>query len=331
MKQLNYLYLIILIVFICCTTKQDNRTFPDSKDISTFKKTEFLPTLEHNISPDKNAIYCATLLYAWDKIRDEIDAPLKIDKLLNDLTLLNNSKSYIDVLKRNEYEVSANITGNQIETTAEFKKSLPFDTELSNVKDRLNFNGEKVEAFGDKGQSDMINILYYNNDSDFVIKLTPKDKEHEIILCKANLGLKSMSDIYNEVHKKILMGELVTQNGYHNLLYIIRDMDEVIIPKIQFNIESHYTKLEGNQFQSNLLKYQIKIAEQKTAFLLDEKGADISSYDRMCVIELSNKKEELKPKKLIFDKPFCLFLKRKESKYPYMGLWIANTELMIKE
>ena len=41
--------------------------------------------------------------------------------------------------------------------------------------------------------------------------------------------------------------------------------------------------------------------------------------------------EKPKPKKMIFNRPFLILLKRAESKNPYFGLWIANTELMTKE
>jgi len=41
--------------------------------------------------------------------------------------------------------------------------------------------------------------------------------------------------------------------------------------------------------------------------------------------------EKPKPKKMIFDKPFLILLKRKDAKNPYFGLWNTNTELMIKE
>ncbi len=38
-----------------------------------------------------------------------------------------------------------------------------------------------------------------------------------------------------------------------------------------------------------------------------------------------------KPKKMVFDKPFLILLKRTDAKNPYFGLWTMNTELMIRE
>jgi hypothetical protein len=44
-----------------------------------------------------------------------------------------------------------------------------------------------------------------------------------------------------------------------------------------------------------------------------------------------SKYEKPKPKKMIFDKPFLILLKRTDAKNPYFGLWATNTELMTKE
>jgi hypothetical protein len=38
-----------------------------------------------------------------------------------------------------------------------------------------------------------------------------------------------------------------------------------------------------------------------------------------------------KPKMMIFNKPFVVFLKRKDAKHPYFGVYIANEELLKKK
>lgn len=37
------------------------------------------------------------------------------------------------------------------------------------------------------------------------------------------------------------------------------------------------------------------------------------------------------PKKMFFDKPFLLLMQRKNAPNPYFVMWVANTELMIRE
>jgi len=114
--------------------------------------------------------------------------------------------------------------------------------------------------------------------------------------------------------------------------YYLSEDDEVVIPKINFNIETNYPTLEGHKFQTEERNYTIITAWQRTAFILNEKGAEIESLViSMVLSEEENGEENLRPKKMIFDKPFLILLKRTYSQNPYFGLWAANTELMIKE
>lgn len=53
--------LLAVSILICCKSE---REFPMVKKLSEFKNTEFIATLEENITEDKNSIYCATLLFA---------------------------------------------------------------------------------------------------------------------------------------------------------------------------------------------------------------------------------------------------------------------------
>lgn len=79
--------------------------FPAVKKLAEYPQTEFLLTLEHRFSKDKNAVYCVPILYAWDGLRKYINAPFEIDKKWQDLVLLNDSKSFVDVLKPEEYKI----------------------------------------------------------------------------------------------------------------------------------------------------------------------------------------------------------------------------------
>jgi hypothetical protein len=35
-------------------------------------------------------------------------------------------------------------------------------------------------------------------------------------------------------------------------------------------------------------------------------------------------------REFVFDKPFLLCLKEKEAKYPYLAIWVDNSELLVK-
>lgn len=334
-RQTAIILTIILTTLYSC---KNDRKFPEVKKLSEYKNTQFIPTLENKISNDKNSVYCATLLFAWDEIRKQINSPLTISDEYFDLKLLNKSTFFENGLKSNEYNVSGEVDGNLIIARAEFNKSLPFELKLQSFKNKLTFDGQKVSSFGVYGYDDyeqlkIVQIVYYKNDNNFIIKLLPKDKEHEIILFKTDQSFNSIAEMTTEIEKMTEIGKTEKKNEKINWKYYYSEEDIVIIPKFNFNIETNYTNLEGNGFSSNKQNFQIETAWQRTAFILDESGAEIESEAEIEVATeaMEEEYEKPKPKKMIFDKPFLILLKRTDSKNPYFGLWTANTELMTKE
>lgn len=320
------------------TTKIQEEKFLKVKNLSAYHKTQFISTLDCKISNDKNSIYCATLLFAWDEIRKQINSPLIISDEYSDLKMLNNSTSYKNVLKSNEYKVSGVVEGDLIKARAEFNKSLPFKLKLQSFKNNLTFDRQKVSSFGVNNndsyeQLNIVKIIYYKNDNNFIIKLLPKDKEHEIILFKTDESYNSISDMSNEIERLTEIGKNEMKNEKTDWKYYYNEEDIVVIPKFNFNIETNYTSLEGNNFKSYKQYFQIVRAWQRTAFILDESGAEIESEAEIVAAPAAMVEEHDKPtpKKMIFDKPFLILLKRTDAKYPYFGLWTTNSELMAKE
>ncbi len=312
-------------------------TFSKVTKLSEYKNTQFIPTLEHAISNDKNSVYCATFLFAWNEIRKQINSPLTISDKYSDLILLNKSTSFFNVLKSDEYDVNVEFEGFRIQAKAEFNKSLPFELKLQSFKNKLTFDGQKVASFGVNGndndeQLKIVQIVYYKNDNNFIIKLLPKEKEHEIILFKTDQKFNSIAEMRSEIEKLTIIGKNERKNQKMSWKYKYNEEDIVVIPKFNFNIETNYSTLEGNHFSSETQNYQIVSAWQRTAFILDESGAKIESEALIVVDLLYNEEyDKPKPKKMVFDKPFLILLKRTDATNPYFGLWTTNTELMIKE
>ena len=309
---------------------------PKVKKLSEYKNTIFLPTLEHGINPQKNSVYCVTLLYAWEEVRKIINQPLIISEEYKDLLLLNNSKSYISVLKDNEYSTNVTIRENYIRARAEFYKSLPLGTVLNSYDNKLTFKGTPVASFGVNGddnymQQCVVKIIYYKNDDNFILKLLPKDKSHEIILFKTDKVFYSIAEMNEEIAKLTEIGNEEQKNEELKWkYYFATEKDEVIIPELNFNIETNYANLESKMFKTSNQNYKIDTAWQRTAFLLNKSGATIESEAEVRVALFSQTKMQVKPKKMIFDKDFLILLKRTDSQNPYFGLWVVNTELMKK-
>jgi len=152
-------------------------------------------------------------------------------------------------------------------------------------------------------------------------------------LYKSKKIFNTMAEMYADIEVKTKLGEKEKQIEELRWKYYFEESDEIVMPKFNFNIESNYPTMENNQLTSEDKKFRIERIWQRTAFILDENGAEIESEAEveLVVEELEEEYEKPKPKIMRFDKPFLLVLKRKDSNNPYFGLWTTNTELMIKE
>ena len=302
--------------------------FPKVKDISEMKETVFLPTLETPIPAGKNAIYAASLLMAWDEIKTAIANPILAFEN-EDLEQMNQSESYQNVLQEDEYETTIEVGEGIIKATASFAKSLPFKKPLRRLNEPLNFKSEEVANFGFYGKHTVGRIVYYHNNEDFAIRLRPKDREHEIILVMrdfdSNLVLEKEVQRLSETKDNFELNYTEETEWRH---YFANE-DEVRIPIMAFNLSSGYPDIVGSLFNTEDIEYEVTECFQRTAFVLNEKGAEVKSEARMGVKETSAAPIVApQPKKLIFDRPYLIFLKRTDSNYPYFGMYVANSELM---
>jgi serine protease inhibitor len=104
--------------------------------------------------------------------------------------------------------------------------------------------------------------------------------------------------------------------------------DKVEIPLIEFNLAKTFDEISGSNFTSDQRSFIITELFQRNAFVLNENGAEVESEVEFVVVESAEEIGEPKPKMMIFDKPFVVFLKRKDAENPYFGIYIANNELL---
>lgn len=351
-NTIGLLLLTALLLLSCGRARQDETVqMPVSKEtlkeqiaqpenLSEYAGTVFVPTMEHLLPADSNSVYCATLLFAWEEVRKAIGTSLSIPEKYQDLRLLNASTSFRNVLKDNEYTANGTVDGDYIYARAEFKKSLPFDYQLRKLEHRLTFTQQKVAAFGVNGDdndelTNIVKILYYKNDNNFIIKLKPSDKEHEIVLFKTTKTYPTMATMSAAADSLIEIGQKERKIQSLRWKYKLWSDDEVVIPDIDFDISTNFNKMIGNIFHTNSLDYEILQAWQRTAFKLNETGAEIKSEAKVTVccasIEEEEEVTEPTPKKMIFDKPFFLMLRRTDAQHPYFVFHAVNAELMVEE
>lgn len=312
------------------------KDFPKVMNLSDLQRTSFVPTLESKLEPNRNSIYAVSLLYAWDEIKNKIDHPILIDSNQHDFYFLNQSNSYKNTLQQDEYKTDVSVSDGEISAAAFFSIELPFGNELQSFHHELKFGNTNVASFGMAGREDDIlnafDILYYKNDDNFILKLHPKNRQHEFVLFKSTSKINSMSKILTEIKSRISEGEKEMKDTSREWKYFIHETDEIIIPSFSFNLETNYLSMEGNAFKAGLMNFVLTTVYQRNAFVLDENGGHVESEAVITAAPAAEMPvENPHPKHLVFDKPFFLMVKRVDNSNPYFAMWVENAELMVHE
>lgn len=248
------------------------------------------------------------------------------------------------MLKQNEYLTSIKVDKNKksIEVKVEFNKSLILDEKLIALKSALKFENVNVESFGissrynsNKNVLNAFAILYFFDSQNFIIKLNPVDKEHEIILYKSsNENKETLAQKIIELNEKIQLGKKEMNDKTNAWKYNFNPNDIIVIPKFKFNIEYDFPSFLRNTFVCSSRVYTIEKFYQWNAFQLNQNGAEVES---VAIIGIETNYDENKmhaqiPQKILkFDKSFFLILKRQDQLMPYFAMWIVDSELMEKE
>jgi hypothetical protein len=316
-------------VFLFCLTyglQAQRRT----QSLTEFKLTEFVTMMDQKIHGDKNAIYSPTLLLAWNDLRNSLGGSIEVDSVDRDLYLFNRSSDFENTLLKNDYTAAFKVAFNSIHVKAELKKTIPFLVPMTSYATELAFDGKEVPAFGEKGEGrGSAALRYYKDDNNVVVSLLPENPSQEILLLKTETKFHSMREAIGALEENIKTGNAEMQSGKDRWKFDFAKEDKLLIPKIRFDIKTDYPTMEEKAVHGRGMRLDVMELIQRTAFSLNEKGIEIESEggDRV-VFNEPVADDERKPKKIIFDKPFFIVIKRKESANPYLALWIANTELM---
>lgn len=201
----------------------------------------------------------------------------------------------------------------------EFNFLEPFSTAMESMK--FNNSETRVKCFGvdcstKPDASKNVEILFYNSEKDFAIKLKTKEGE-EVILYKTTGENKSFEENYEEVKKK--------QSSYSGKATFEKE-DMLRIPFIKVNDEINYDELCGREIKNS--KYYIKQALQTIDFELNNVGGSVKSE---AVIDATNKAIIKNSRKMILDSDFILYLKEENKQQPYFALKVDNTDILVAE
>ena len=99
--------------------------------------------------------------------------------------------------------------------------------------------------------------------------------------------------------------------------------DVLLVPDIFYEISHRFSELEGKGFANQALKGQIlDVVQQDIEFRLDRSGAEIKSEAKMFYESVATH--------FVFDRPFLVYMKKRDSDMPYFVMWVENAELLRK-
>lgn len=196
-----------------------------------------------------------------------------------------------------------------------FEFIVPFD-KLGGL--RFNDSEGYVEYFGINNASDEslnqnVEVLFYNNQNDFAVKL--KTKENEELILYMNETYTSFNDMYNEIEEK---SEKYLGDKTFN------QSDELKVPYINVDTIINYDELCGKIIKDTDQMY-ISNAIQNVKFILNEKGGNLVS-EAAVVSEYNSLAENARF--FNFTKPFVLFMKEENKSKPYFSLKVDNVNIL---
>lgn len=196
-----------------------------------------------------------------------------------------------------------------------FEFLVPFD-KLGGF--RFNDNEGYVEYFGINNASEEslnqnVEVLFYNNQNDFAVKL--KTKENEELILYMNDTYTSFNDMYNEIEEK---SEKYLGDKTFN------QSDELKVPYINVDTIINYDELCGKIIKDTDQMY-ISNAIQNVKFTLNEKGGNLVS-EAAVVSEYNSLAENARF--FNFTKPFVLFMKEENKDKPYFSLKVDNVNIL---
>jgi len=205
-------------------------------------------------------------------------------------------------------------------------KNLRFAKRFEELDQPLLFDGQPVACFGverckphQEAIRSQVKILDYADEDNFVIELSSKSADDQIIMAKV-----TPRATLEETIQAVL--EMAAGPG------VAMDYSDILMaPKLNFDICRSYDEIVGLTLRTSnpdvAEDLLVLSAVQGIRFQLDEKGVrlrDESHISLGCSASASPPPQH----RLVFDKPFLILLKQTQADRPYFAMWVGNTELL---
>lgn len=330
--------------------------------IKIYEKILMQPSITQELSnTDTNQMWCATFQLVWnDLMNDVIGGPVEFIGYESALANELNKQSFTrDMLSEGSYYKVHGNSNNELRSTIEHSikqkfnedsevlESIQWDSQYEGyvlyamLKKEFNFmhpfdildkdtfakGTQNVSYFGIDKKSDSklyknINVLFYNSQTDFAVKLITKENE-EVILYRTDDNT-SFEDKYIEIVNK--------SNKYEKAKKQFTSNDTLKVPYICVENKINYDELCNKPIKNT--DWIIIQALQTIDIQIDNIGGKLLSE---AVIELEKLEsnpiqdvENLEFRDFSFDDNFVMFLKEADKEKPYFAIHINDDQVLVK-
>jgi hypothetical protein len=341
--------------------KYTGRAATFSGDSQKLKQTVIVPTLDSPCLPGKNVIWCSSFQLAWNEMKDKvIGAPLQVigaEEIAARLNAAKQSSSDLDsksfyvaggstkdgVIDKIKKDMAAKFpshvlpdfsdVNNGIFAYSYLKANVPFKYPFEQAK--LVFGDSQsektpVEAFGvwnlleryDKIRK-QVEILYCPQErerdrriKECVIDLCKDSKPYQVIVAMVKPE-GSLAESLEYVRLRV--DDFKKSVDYERDSQLNR-VDDLKIPEMFWRIDHRFRELIGRVVRN--VDMPIVEAMQTMEFRLDRSGAVLESEAKYGVSAI--------PREFLFDRPFLIYMQKREADQPFFVMWVDNAELLVR-
>lgn len=328
------------------------------KESKNGENTTVKPTYTASLSNiEDNVIWVGTFQLVWNDFMDElVGGPIEFVDGESELANELNKQSFtVNELSEDSYYKKFGETSLELKEEIENGIKEKFN-EQSEVLDRIDWESpyrghvlyvmlkkefEYIEPFKELGRTtfadenvfvkyfgindvtedsgvETVDILFYNSETDFAIKLNTKEGEEVYLYRGANMN-SGFNDIYEDLKNKTTeyTGRKELEAG-----------DIVKIPMIKIKEDISYDELCDREIKG--YEEYISQAIQTIDFELDNYGGYVKSEAAIETLKQAILNDSINAFRFEYTDEFVLFLKEEDKKIPYLALKVTDTKALVK-
>jgi hypothetical protein len=320
------------------------------------RHTVVVPTLDTPFAEGKSAVWCASFQLAWNRLKVAAGGPVGVRDAEAVAERLNRAESSEEDLSADSVYAAAGFTRDGIADTIRRKMGRKFpDVALPNFSEdtaaiaygylraavhyrhpylvnpeAMRFQARglrevKVASFGlpKGGGREQAEILFTTLDGnnrqvvEFALDLCKHSTPNQVVLARV-ARKKTLATTLAAVQEKISQFDGSPKDRALDV------NDLLLVPAMRWRILHHFAELEGKEKvlrNRGLDNLYVSAAVQRIEFRLDPEGASVASGAYVQVKSRS-------PYHLFFDRPFLLYMKKRDAERPFFVMWVANAELL---